>query len=117
VPRTAVRPYRRGNDASPWNAAAASAARALQRPGGCLGGGAPFLSAQAVTTNSDYGPGSLRQTIADAPGGATVTFDGSFSGQSISLANGGIHIANRVVIDASALADGVILNGHGKNAL
>jgi hypothetical protein len=80
-------------------------------------GFASVLSAQVVTTNSDSGPGSLRQTIADAPSGATVTFDGSLSGQTISITNGRIHVARSVVIDASALAAGVILNGYGRSAL
>ncbi len=75
------------------------------------------LSAQVVTTHADSGPGSLRQTLADAPSGATITFDASLSGQTISVTNGLISIIRSVVIDASALADGVILNGHGMNRL
>lgn len=35
------------------------------------------LPAQMVTTNADSGPGSLRQTLADAPSGTTITFDPS----------------------------------------
>jgi len=64
------------------------------------------LPARIVTTNTASGPGSLRQTIADAPGGATITFDPSLSGQTIPL-----------TIDASALANGLIIDGQGRNRL
>ena len=79
-----------------------------------------LFSAQAqvvVTTNSDSGPGSLRQTIAGAASGATITFDASLSGQTLALTNGLIGITQSVTIDASALAGGVIIDGHGRNSL
>ena len=40
-----------------------------------------------VTTNSDAGPGSLRQAILDACPGSTITFDPSLNGQTITLAS------------------------------
>ncbi|HEX5217952.1 MAG TPA: choice-of-anchor Q domain-containing protein [Verrucomicrobiae bacterium] len=73
--------------------------------------------AQIVTTNSDSGPGSLRQTLAEAAMGASITFAASLSGQTISVTNGLIGITKSVTIDASALTEGVILNGHGHNSL
>jgi hypothetical protein len=82
----------------------------------CLGLAAS-LPAQVVTTTSDSSPGSLRQTIAAAPSGATITFDASLSGQTLSVTNGLIPITRSVTIDASALADGVILNAQGRNSL
>jgi len=75
------------------------------------------VQAQIVTTNSDSGPGSLRQTIAGAAIGATITFDASLSGQTIPLTNGLIGITKSVTIDASALVGGVIINGLGRNSL
>jgi hypothetical protein len=79
-----------------------------------------LFSAQAqmvVTNNADSGPGSLRQTIAEAAGGDTITFDASLSGQTIALTNGQILLLKSLSIDASALAESVIINGHGQNRL
>jgi hypothetical protein len=82
----------------------------------CLLG--PTVHAQlVVTTNADSGPGSLRQAIAGARSGDTVTFAPALSGQTISVTNGLISITKSVTIDASALANGVIINGHGRNSL
>lgn len=72
---------------------------------------------QIVTTNSDSGPGSLRQTIADAAVGATVTFEASLAGQTIALTNGQISILKSVTLDASALTGGVTIDGQGRNSL
>jgi hypothetical protein len=73
--------------------------------------------AQIVTTNSDSGPGSLRQAVADAQVGDTITFAPALSGQTIALTNGLIGITKSVTIDASALVDGVIIHGQGQNSL
>lgn len=70
-----------------------------------------------VTTTADSVPGSLRQIIAGAPSGSTVTFAPHLSGQTLGLTNGLISITKSVTIDASALADGVIIDGHGRNGL
>ena len=70
-----------------------------------------------VTTTADFVPGSLRQVIAAAPTGSTVTFAPHLSGQTLGLTNGLIGITKSVTIDASALANGVIIDGHGRNSL
>jgi hypothetical protein len=70
-----------------------------------------------VTTTADSVPGSLRQIIAGAPSGSTVTFAPHLSGQTLGLTNGLISITKSVTIDASALANGVIIDGHGRNSL
>jgi hypothetical protein len=77
----------------------------------------PLRAQLVVTAAADSVPGSLRQVIANAPGGSTVTFASNLSGQTIHLTNGLIGITKSVTIDASALADGVIINGHGRNSL
>jgi hypothetical protein len=70
-----------------------------------------------VTTNSDSVPGSLRQAVADAQSGATITFAPALSGQTLSVTNGLIGIVRSITIDASSLSEGVIINGHGSNSL
>ncbi|WP_198134517.1 fibronectin type III domain-containing protein [Geotalea uraniireducens] len=42
---------------------------------------------RVVTTSSDSGPGSLRQTIADANPGDIILFDPSLSGQTVTIAS------------------------------
>src|SRR3974377_560605 len=58
------------------------------------------------------GPGSLRQVASVVPGGGTVTFATNLSGQTITLTSGEIAITNNLTIDASALANGVIIHGN-----
>jgi hypothetical protein len=66
-----------------------------------------------VTTNTDSGPGSLRQAVLNAatvPGDDTVTFNRSLSGRTITLTNE-IVINSGITIDASTLPAGVTLAG------
>ncbi len=65
-----------------------------------------------VTTNSDSGPGSLRQLVSQADVSAAITFAPGLSGQTITLTNGSITLPNIVTIDASTLAGGITLNGN-----
>lgn len=66
----------------------------------------PARPAQAairtVTNTNDTGAGSLRQAIADASDGDTITFSAALSGQTISLASQ-IEIEDDVTIDGSNL--------------
>jgi len=63
-----------------------------------------------VTTNTDGGPGSLRQAIVDAPAGYTIKFTESLDGQTISLGSlGELVIDKDLTIDASALPNGLII--------
>ena len=76
--------------------------------------GQPFV----VTTNSDNGPGSLRQAVlnADAFGSAsTINFATNLSGQTITLTNaaGELLLSNNITVDASALTNGISINGNG----
>src|SRR5688572_11520021 len=69
-----------------------------------------------VTTNADSGAGSLRQIIADACDGATITFDtaGTFSTpQTITLTTGELVIAKNLTINAADAQ--VTISGGGSS--
>lgn len=56
--------------------------------GGSSGGSGSGITAHLVVTSlNDDGPGSLRQTIADAPPGALITFEPAIHGGTIALVN------------------------------
>jgi hypothetical protein len=65
-----------------------------------------------VTTTADSGFGSLRQVAGLIQGGGTVTFGANLSGQTITLTSGEIPITNNLTIDASALPNGIIIDGN-----
>ena len=54
---------------------------------------------RVVTTAADTGPGSLRETVALAPAGSTITFAPALDGQTISL-------TSPVVLDRDLMVDG-----------
>jgi hypothetical protein len=66
--------------------------------------------AGTVTTTNDTGAGSLRQAIADASSGETITFTNSLSGQSIVLTSGQITVNKSLSIDATGL--NITMNGN-----
>lgn len=68
-----------------------------------------FLTLQ-VTNTADTGPGSLRQTIIDAPSGSLITFDPALSGQTITLTSGQMLLAKDLSIDASSLTGGLTVS-------
>ena len=65
-----------------------------------------------VTSAGDSGLGSLRQAIADVPAAGTIDFSSTLSGQTISLASELVVNAS-MTLDASALANGLTVNGGG----
>lgn len=65
-----------------------------------------------VTVNADAGTGSLRDVVAQAPSGSTITFAPMLSGNTIVLTNGQITVNSDVSIDASALPNGIQLGGN-----
>ena len=69
-----------------------------------------------VTTNSDNGPGSLRQAVLNADA-SVINFATNLSGQTITLTTGAIEISATVTIDASALAGGIQINGGGASSI
>ncbi len=70
-----------------------------------------------VSNTSDNGAGSLRAAVANAPNGSTITFATNLSGQTITLTSGQIELGNNVTIDASALANGIAINGNGQSRI
>lgn len=67
-----------------------------------------------VVMNSDSdGAGSLRQMIADAPADSLLTFDPSLNGEIIDLGGSELLIERNLIIDASALPDGILIDGGG----
>ncbi len=74
---------------------------------------APRLYADSliVTNTNDSGPGSLRQAIADAAAGDTLTFDANLSGQTIILSTT-LSIDKDLTIDGSALPNAITVSGN-----
>ncbi len=70
-----------------------------------------------VTTADDSGGGSLRQTIADAFSGDVVTFTNTLSGQTIVLTTGQLSVNKYLTIDASALTNGIAIDGNGTSRI
>lgn len=67
-----------------------------------------------VTSPNDDGPGSLRQIIANANPGSTITFDPSLIGKTITLTTGGLTIASDLTIRGPG-AGLLTINGHNDN--
>ncbi len=70
-----------------------------------------------VTTTADNGTGSLRYAFTEIIPGGTVSFAPGLAGQTILLTNGPVTFSNNVIIDASALAGGVLINGNRNGAV
>ena len=66
---------------------------------------------QIVTTLSDSGPGSLRQIVSNSIAGDYIQFATNLSGATIYLTSGQLVWSNNFTIDASALPDGIFING------
>lgn len=73
--------------------------------------------ATVVSNTADSGAGSLRTILANAPGGAVITFAPALSGQSILLTSGEMVLTKYVTIDAAALANGIQINGNGASRI
>jgi hypothetical protein len=73
--------------------------------------------AAIVTTTNDSGAGSLRQAIADASSGETITFTNTLDGQTIVLTSGQLSVSNNLTIDASALPGGIAIDGNGTSRI
>lgn len=68
-------------------------------------------AALIVTNTNDSGVGSLRQAINDAAAGATITFDSSLSGQTITL-DDVLILSKNLTIDGSALASPISISAN-----
>ena len=65
-----------------------------------------------VTSDSDSGPGSLRQAILDAQPGDVIDFAPNLAGATIRLTSGQLLVSNTLTIDGST-APGVTVSGNG----
>jgi hypothetical protein len=71
------------------------------------------LLAGTVINTADSGPGSLRDVLAAAIHGETISFDPTLNGATITLSSGQLLISNlEVIIDASSLASGLSISGN-----
>ena len=70
-----------------------------------------------VTTTADGGPGSLRQVISNSVSGDTIIFATNLSGATILLTNYSFYLNKSLTIDASALPDGIQINGNHTNSV
>jgi len=70
-----------------------------------------FASTLLVTNTNDSGAGSLRQAIAAATLGDTITFDPSLSGQTVVLSST-LVIDKDLAVDGSALGSQISINGN-----
>jgi hypothetical protein len=79
---------------------------------------APIQNASAVVSNlGDSGSGSLRDAIAGVQPGGSIIFAANLAGQIITLTSGAIDLTNSVTIDASALANGILINGNANSQI
>ena len=73
-----------------------------------------FTAAILVTNTNDDGPGSLRQTIADAPDGAVIQFAPEIAGQTIVLTSDGIFIQKSLTVEGP-IPQGITVSGGLKH--
>ncbi len=71
--------------------------------------------AAVVTSTADSGAGSLRAAIAAASANSAITFTNSLSGQTIYLTSGELLISKNLILDASSLANGLLIDA-GQNS-
>jgi hypothetical protein len=65
-----------------------------------------------VTTVTDNGAGSLRAAISSATAGDTIIFTNTLSGSTITLTSGELLLNSNLTIDASALTNGICIDGN-----
>lgn len=76
-----------------------------------------WSSAITVTTSVDGDPGSLREILSVINSGEMIDFDTSLSGQTLTLTGGQLVIDKDVIIDASALPDGLTIDAGGQSRI
>jgi hypothetical protein len=82
--------------------------------GNAIGITPAYAATLTVTNTNDSGAGSLRDIIASAGAGDTITFDSALSGGTIYLAST-LTLNQNVTIDGSALASKITISGDSDN--
>ena len=75
-----------------------------------------LLATFMVTSVNDSGPGTLREAIFDAnaaTGSDVIEFDPGLNGRTIELASEELSITDDLVVNASALPEGIVINASG----
>src|SRR3712207_3389879 len=70
-----------------------------------------IMSIITVTSQTDSGPGSLRQAIASAKAGDTIKFASSLSNKTITLSSGQLAVNKNLTIDGAGAA-GLTISGN-----
>jgi hypothetical protein len=70
------------------------------------------ISILVVSNTNDSGPGSLREAVSNSLPDGWIYFAPDLSGQTITLTSGAIKLSNSVIISASALANGIAIDGN-----
>ncbi len=81
---------------------------------------APDVHSFRIWSLADSGLGSLRQAVVSANAAnfaPTITFEDSLAGQTITLTSGQLAVSNGLTIDASALAEGIVISGNANSRL
>ncbi|HLO86546.1 MAG TPA: cadherin-like domain-containing protein [Nostocaceae cyanobacterium] len=73
-----------------------------------------ILATITVTNNNDSGAGSLRQAIAQAQAGDTITFAANLANQTITLTSGQLTINKNLTIDGAAAAN-LVISGNNSS--
>ena len=78
---------------------------------GVLGVTPVYAATRTVTNANDSGAGSLRQAIADAVSGDTITFDATYfsTARTITLTSGELSIAKNLTIDGTTVVTPTII--------
>ena len=78
---------------------------------------AAWAQSSLVTNTNDSGAGSLRYVVSNATNNETITFAPNLSGHTILLTNGEIALSQNCTINASALPNGISLNGNQNSSI
>ena len=75
------------------------------------------VSALTVSNTNDSGAGSLRELVNTAASGATIDFDPSLSGMTITLTSGPVILGSDVTIQGRDLPVGITISGGGTSRI
>jgi predicted outer membrane repeat protein len=78
---------------------------------------AAWAQSSLVTNTNDSGAGSLRYVVSNATNNETITFAPALSGKTVLLTNGEVALSQNCTINASALPNGISLNGNQNSSI